>query len=110
MQAKAARVTKGKEEERTLKMLLGRDREGMRAVIAAREAEAKAEASARKKAGKKDKTKAKEEEQQQQERRGYSASMVKQLGFDPTGKSGRVQEKGVEDKVSTLSHVFLSLC
>lgn len=112
-QARAARRAAGLGADRALRVLLERDREGARALVRAREfvrgKEGKREGGEGKRVDKnkgKGKGKAKErtdvgsggesgserdEAEGDKKSRGhaYSASLIKQLGFDPTSKDGR---------------------
>lgn len=101
-QAKAARRAAGKETEKALLKIVGRDREGMRAVVRAREVGLGKE---KEKAGAKGKEKEVEHENEEgvaTRKNAFSAAVVKQIGFDPTAvKTGvrRVKEREVTSKV-----------
>ena len=127
-QAKAARKMSAKDADRALEELLKRDKEGMKAVKVAREFGRKLE---REKEGKeqsgragksKGKEKAKEdsgkttrrdenlgdhssdEEFKKPVKNAYSATLVRNLGFDPTAKDGRkVKDAEVQKKVWGIS-------
>lgn len=106
-QAKAKRKLSGKDADRALKNLLERDKEGMRAVMKAREAGTQTGNS--RKGEKNDKGKGKEtkplvEAHEDRERPAmesdnatttknrYSAQVIKHLGFNPITKAG--QQRG----------------
>lgn len=112
-QARAARKAASKETEKTLQKIAGRDKEGMRAVVRAREVGLGADKEKKQGGGKaKGKGKprqegedAREEEAEPVHRKNaFSAAVVKQLGFDPTAaKTRRVEERDVLAKVSIPS-------
>ncbi|EIN05263.1 hypothetical protein PUNSTDRAFT_146103 [Punctularia strigosozonata HHB-11173 SS5] len=114
VQAKAARKKAGREAERTLKLLVERDREGMRAVVRAREAVTTRKENAKDTKGK-EKEKEKEKEKavendgavkgSESKKGGYSAAIIKNLGFDPALKAGHgASEQYKEDeKLKLLS-------
>lgn len=98
-QAKAKRKLEKAEAEKSLRQLAARDREGMEAVMKAREvvkgqkAKAKEGETAAKGKGK---GKAKQQEAEEEDgveeevqRKAYSTSLVRSLGFDPTVKAGQ---------------------
>ncbi|KAF5353526.1 hypothetical protein D9756_007998 [Leucocoprinus leucothites] len=95
-QAKAQRKSAG-DTDRVLKSLLERDRAGMRAVMIARESshtsnlklEYGGKAKAPKKSAQKKIMSGDEEESAAPSQNGYTAQVVKQLGFDPTLKPGQ---------------------
>lgn len=107
-QAKAKRKMSGKDGDRALMNLLERDKEGMKAVMKAREV-GKPEGSNRNgKTGSKGKTERQggqsvsedgtaEEDEQVKDvvtaRGGYSAQVIKQLGFDPIVKAGQHRDR-----------------
>lgn len=130
-QAKAARKLSGKDADRALETLLKRDKEGMRAVKAARdhqrkllkkEKEERAEAGGKKnaKGAKAAPAKRKKQEESDSEsesesgtsdedkpekavKNAFSATMVRSLGFDPTAKDGRkVKDSDVQRKVRVV--------
>lgn len=120
-QAKAKRKLAGKEADRALKDLLERDKEGMRAVMKAREAHTgkgkgvkldkdRAKRGSKAMVGKKRKKERlnsdegdsdDEDEDDRTRKTTYSAGVIKSLGFDPTMKPGqrRMENKGVQNKV-----------
>ncbi|KAG2005697.1 hypothetical protein CC2G_002081 [Coprinopsis cinerea AmutBmut pab1-1] len=100
-QAKAKRKMANAEADKLLKQLAERDREGMEAVMAARAA---ASGSRGKDKGKgKDKDGEEGEEKGEKQRKQYSVSIVRSLGFDPTVKAGhRRIETGGESKFEEL--------
>lgn len=107
-QAKAARKATAKEQEKTLKAIVGRDREGMKAVMRAREVGLKDLKT--KKAGKSDdKALTRSGEEKVVERRSaYNATMVKRLGFDPVAfapghKQGKVSDGDAMKKLQQLA-------
>ncbi|KIJ64274.1 hypothetical protein HYDPIDRAFT_154647 [Hydnomerulius pinastri MD-312] len=116
------------DQDRELKALLERDKEGMRAVTRAREVAAKAlekekASSGRKESGKKvDKGKRKAADMSEDEdeetpcsattsaapaKQAYSASIIKQLGFDPAAKTGRerAEDLAMQKKLEALAAV-----
>jgi len=115
-QAKAKRKLSGKDADRALKALLERDKEGMKAVMKAREVAARInEADGGKKSSKKSKGKEKsrvgEEEIDNRDlpdaetnttKNSYSAEVIKQLGFDPTAKAG--QTRGGDSTMQKVSN------
>ena len=120
-QAKAARVVSKKETDRALAQLLKRDKDGMRAVKAAREHGRKMNSAGdggeggSGKGGKgANERKAKERQLSNSDqnsdsetdrpvKNAYSANLIKALGFDPTAKDGhRVKDADVEKKVPLL--------
>lgn len=102
-QAKAQRV-KMKQDDKMLKSLLDRDKDGMKTVIKAREfMEQQKEKEREKEKGHKGKGKGKEKEKEAAPKKSmlettkavknsFSAEVVKQLGFDPTAKPGQRRE------------------
>ncbi|KAL1741767.1 hypothetical protein HDZ31DRAFT_84606 [Schizophyllum fasciatum] len=131
-QAKAARAMQAKADKATLQALVKRDKEGMRDVIAAREAAERLKEKERaerekdkKRKGKEmdkeaDKGKAKgkmteearraKEEEDAQDRPRYSADMIKNLGFDPSVKPGthRQSDAAMQSKLDALSSLSAS--
>lgn len=129
-QAKAKRKLAAKEADRALKELLQRDKEGMKAVMKARETRAGKEMGKDKEAIKgasssvveKKKTRkgldSDEEESDDDDdfqskddsmrKTTYSAGVIKSLGFDPSMKPGqrRVENKDIQNKVC----VFINVC
>ncbi|KAL1687939.1 hypothetical protein GGG16DRAFT_61049 [Schizophyllum commune] len=112
-QAKAARAMQAKSDKETLQALTKRDKEGMRDVLAAREAAARLKEKERKerekngKAKDQDKRKGKEraaeeearkerEKEEAEDRPRYSANMIKNLGFDPSFKPGQHRQSDAE--------------
>ncbi|KII90124.1 hypothetical protein PLICRDRAFT_159473 [Plicaturopsis crispa FD-325 SS-3] len=125
-QAKAARRMSAKDSDRTLKALLERDKEGMRAVVRAREVAAKAEkgASETSKAGKSQPSRSKQKRkrgssedsddngekesaapQPNPHQKTYSAQVIKDLGFDPAIKPGqrRAEDPNIQKKLEALA-------
>lgn len=115
MQARAARKAAAKEADESLKTLLNRDKEGMRAVLKAREVGENIISERKSGAGKKDK-KGDGGPKQERDRKGtrkantpavepttkgYSADIIRNLGFDPSMKPGqrRVDNLAVQNKV-----------
>ncbi|GLB44212.1 putative primase zinc finger [Lyophyllum shimeji] len=110
-QAKAARKLSGKDADRALKSLLERDKEGMRAVMRAREAgkrvagELKVEGKGKGPEKQIRKSSNAEEDILQKPaslrstttttKNAYSAQVIKQLGFDPIAMAG--QSRGTRD-------------
>ncbi|KAK0232731.1 hypothetical protein IW262DRAFT_1451207 [Armillaria fumosa] len=91
-QAKAQRL-RAKDADKALKNLLDRDKEGMKAVIAAREFAQKGDEKG-KEDGRKRKRKDSEgisntEPKESTPKSHYSAEMVKQLGFNPAARTGQ---------------------
>ncbi|KAH6912084.1 hypothetical protein BKA70DRAFT_1184627 [Coprinopsis sp. MPI-PUGE-AT-0042] len=109
-QAKAKRKLDNAEADKLLKQLAARDREGMEAVMKAREVmkgqkdvKAKEEGKSSKGKGKgKEKEEAAKEEEVQ--RKAYSTSVVRSIGFDPTVKAGqrRIEANSGESKFEAL--------
>lgn len=98
-QAKAQRKQAARDSDRALRALLKHDKQGMKAVMMAREAAAAAATSDK---TKKRKSEAKEEPVKQ----GYSAKVIQDLGFDPaamkpgsSGPSGPSREAATKKKV-----------
>lgn len=124
-QAKAKRIS-GKDADRALKNLLERDKEGMKAVMKAREVGALEDETRRqKKVSKKGKEKETNESKEKGSDRGdkrekgskatvpaknaYSAQVIKQLGFDPIAIVGQHRGGGdtdVQKKVRLSVHLF----
>lgn len=115
-QAKAKR--KLKDSDRALKSLLDRDKEGMRAVVMAREVGLEKKTvkdGDRKRKSKDGKHSVKAESKKKclveddplppssKAKGAYSADVIKQLGFDPTAKPGqrRSDDLGMQKKVSS---------
>lgn len=111
-QAKAARHVSSRDTERTLETLLKRDKEGMRAVNAARDYNKKMERrlakglEVEKRDGKGKQREVDldseddEEELKKPSKNAYSASLIKAIGFDPAAKDGkRAKDVAVEKKV-----------
>ena len=116
-QAKAARKVSAKDADEALKKLLKRDKEGMKAVKAARDFGKRHAEKEEAKDGKTDKGKGKEvskkrkrnendsdssdaEGEKELVKNAYSATLVRNLGFDPTAKEGRkVKDSEVQRKV-----------
>lgn len=125
-QAKAQRKLSGKDADKALKALLERDKEGMRAVVKAREVAMQGCIADQKggKRGKGDTRKGKSKEKTKTAdsddsatvpensvvsmKKSYSAGIIKQLGFDPAVKLGRkrADDATVQKKVN---HFFLVL-
>jgi minichromosome maintenance protein 10 len=128
-QAKAKRKLAAKEADRALKELLERDKEGMKAVMKARETHAGKEKDKNKGAmkgasrsvvGKKRTKKELDSDEEESEDDGdvqskddnmpkapYSAGVIKSLGFDPSMKPGqrRVENKSMQNKVCVFKKV-----
>ncbi|KAJ6567841.1 hypothetical protein B0H10DRAFT_2110232 [Mycena sp. CBHHK59/15] len=117
-QAKARRKVSGKDADRALKALLERDKEGMRAVMKAREVGLSEEADdlSSKKGNGEGKRKVEEAAtsaqgnedeggRQAPTKSAYSAEVVKQLGFDPSVKAGhrRMENSEVKKKLEDLA-------
>lgn len=102
-QAKAKRKTAGKDADRALKLLLERDREGMRDVMKAREFSGKGKLGGEKGKGKE----TGEKDDSVQSKGAYSASVIKSLGFDPSLKPGvrRVDNAETQKKFEELEAV-----
>jgi len=125
-QAKAKRILNGKDSDKELKALLQRDKEGMKAVMKARQAVRTAQVPKNEKASKSSSSSSSAKNPTAQNRKGkkeedfedlddsnnsgdekavkksaYSATVIKSLGFDPSTKPGqkRAENKGVQDKV-----------
>ena len=118
-QARAARKVAAKEADEALRRLLARDKAGTRALASAREFSKKkeepkgskakgkqrqdAEATARTTSAEKQE----EEEERKLRKNAYSAELIKQLGFDPTGKDGRpAKDAMVQNKVGVPEHAL----
>ncbi|KAJ6578836.1 hypothetical protein DFH09DRAFT_1030713 [Mycena vulgaris] len=117
-QAKASRKLAGREDDRMLKALLGRDSEGMKTVMKAREVglAGKEQEKARQSKGKgKKKASAGDVAAAAQDAVGakapaknaYSADIIKQIGFDPTVKAGhrRYEDSDMKKKLEDLAIV-----
>ncbi|KDQ55942.1 hypothetical protein JAAARDRAFT_36719 [Jaapia argillacea MUCL 33604] len=114
-QARAARKVAGKDADKALDQLLKRDKEGMRAVLKAREFGLKksTDGSNEKKKTKEGRNKrmgstpppGEESNSSTNPSRAYSAQVIKQLGFDPTAKGGqkRSEDSELQDKLKTLA-------
>lgn len=105
-QAKAARVS-AKEADKALKALLEKDKEGMRAVLKAREAK-DADKDDKGKGNDKKKKKKKAADMPEDpplppQKNAYSADVIKKLGFDPAARAGVRNESDVKKKVCTES-------
>lgn len=116
-QAKAARKSSTRDADLELQKLLKRDKEGTKAVAAARDhAKKLSEQQAREKSATRRGTKAKKDDASSKEREPltgdgnnesaelgksvYSVSLIRTLGFDPTGKDGRkAANRQVQNKV-----------
>jgi minichromosome maintenance protein 10 len=124
-QAKARRRLAGKDADKELKLLLARDKEGMRAVVKAREVGMKMDADGEKD-GKRNKGKGKttkkksastsgaEEEKNangDQKTSSYSANVIRHLGFDPAVKPGqrRADDSTIQKKASALRQLSCRL-
>ncbi|KAJ7271054.1 hypothetical protein C8J57DRAFT_1449997 [Mycena rebaudengoi] len=121
-QAKARRKMLSRDTDRALKALFDRDRDGMQAVVKAREAGHAQKAEKREGSSKgKGKGKAKEGEVSTSKtaqkvgaepkalstKNAYSAEIIKQLGFDPTVKAGhrRYEDDVMKKKLADLASV-----
>ncbi|KAI0790960.1 hypothetical protein C8Q75DRAFT_758703 [Abortiporus biennis] len=120
-QAKAARKMMGEDGDKALAKLLKRDKEGMQAVIAAREYGQKMlgkEKGEKVKKGQKnekaklskskmvnlDSSSEDEEEESKPKRNAFSAQLIRNLGFDPTAKdSRRPKDSEVQKKLNALA-------
>ena len=124
-QAKAARKLSAQDADEALKKLLKRDKEGTKAVKAARifhkkmEKEKEIEASLGLNERRKGKSKeenvtqkrrsnenlsddASDEDTEKQPKKAYSTKLVRSIGFDPTAKDGRrVKDSDIQKKVSS---------
>lgn len=105
-QAKAKRKLEAKDADKALKALLERDKEGMQAVVRAREAGMFKDGRDVKKNGKeKDSashgTLLDDKNLDVQRKTSYSAEFVKSLGFDPSLKAGQrmLNSKNLQQKV-----------
>ncbi|KAH9855590.1 hypothetical protein C2E23DRAFT_874672 [Lenzites betulinus] len=123
-QAKAARKLTAVDSEKVLKQLLKRDKEGTRALASAREfskrkAEEEEAISGKGKKQRKDKQKPKPAREREDDsdsdgehkprRNAYSATLIKQLGFDPTSKDGKkVKDDQVQSKLDALAAAHAS--
>jgi minichromosome maintenance protein 10 len=124
-QAKAKRKLSGKDADRALKGLLERDREGMKAVIKAREV-GKVKVVDHQGNGKKDKTekaKGRQKDKDKEVRRvadepsdhptlpsksAYSAEVIKNLGFDPVARTG--QRRGGDSDMKKKVSFRICIC
>jgi minichromosome maintenance protein 10 len=131
-QAKAKRKLSGKDSDKALQGLLERDKDGMRAVIKAREA-GKVRVVDHEETGKKDrarKRKRKQEDEDEDEDEGakrdrtveneasnnpalpsknaYSAEVIKNLGFDPVARTG--QRRGEDSDMQKKVRFYLFIC
>ncbi|KAJ3546406.1 hypothetical protein NM688_g5519 [Phlebia brevispora] len=116
-QAKAARKVAARDADHALQHLLKKDREGTRAVKAARDfgkkmmsqdVESRHEHRKGKKRVEGDDTE-EDDDDEKPAKNAYSASLIKGIGFDPTGKSGRhVKDAEVEKKLRTLASLQAS--
>lgn len=107
-QARAQRKATGREVDKVLKQLMEKDRDGMRSVLRAREA-----GGTKVKEGKKaTDNELMAEDVQVKKNQGYSASIIKGIGFNPASSSflgGKKTENCVAiDKVRSCSCVLLS--
>ncbi|OJT02547.1 DNA replication licensing factor mcm10 [Trametes pubescens] len=121
-QAKAARKLSAVDSEKSLQRLLKRDREGTKILASAREfskkqaaelklKEGPAKKKQKRKAGKQPESDAESEDdaasdEEDPKPRGnaYSATLIKQLGFDPTAKNGqKVKDDNVQSKLDALA-------
>ncbi|PSR76618.1 hypothetical protein PHLCEN_2v8376 [Hermanssonia centrifuga] len=122
-QAKAARKASSKEADQVLEKLLQRDKEGMKAVEAARAYAAKMKRDEKAgKAQKKGKGKEKDgdpdagldeeegyEEKERMAKNPYSTSLIRNLGFDPSAKDGRkIKDSDVQKKLQELASLQAS--
>ncbi len=113
-QAKVQRKL-AKDSDKALKALLDRDKDGMKAVMTAREYMSKQDGKSDTKA-KSDKKKKKADEvltaQTNTTKKSFNPEMVKSLGFDPTLKPGQKRENPdskMQEKVETsFSNSFIS--
>ncbi|KAI9068995.1 hypothetical protein FKP32DRAFT_1560581 [Trametes sanguinea] len=113
-QAKAARKLSAVDQEKALQKLLARDKEGTKALMTAREFSKRKEEGLSKDSKGKKKQKAdvpqakdpESEDHKPSRKHGYSAQLIKQLGFDPTAKDGRkVKDENVQSKLDALAAV-----
>ncbi|KAF8889089.1 hypothetical protein BD779DRAFT_1623344 [Infundibulicybe gibba] len=129
-QARARRRTAGQNADRTLKALLERDKEGMKAVIKAREVGMEGKEEQKEKLGKRkpnpagngktkvadlsnenesaDEAPAINTAEIQLAKHSYPAAVIKKLGFDPTLKFGQKQNNGdsaMQTKLKALAAV-----
>ncbi|KAF9484171.1 hypothetical protein BDN70DRAFT_910831 [Pholiota conissans] len=120
-QAKAKRILAGKDADKTLARLLERDKDGMKAVMKAREVgigdgagKVKGEKAKKKKNSKE--TSEEDEDSEKESSRAkenvvcktaYSAAVIKSLGFDPTLKPGqrRLENTGSMNKLEALEAI-----
>ncbi|EIW55973.1 uncharacterized protein TRAVEDRAFT_39067 [Trametes versicolor FP-101664 SS1] len=126
-QAKAARKLSAVDSEKALQRLLKRDREGTKILASAREFSKKQAAELnlqdgsskkklKRKAGKHPESDEESEDgaasdQDDPKPRGnaYSATLIKQLGFDPTAKNGqKVKDDNVQSKLDALASLHAS--
>ncbi|KAH9916757.1 uncharacterized protein BXZ73DRAFT_105735 [Epithele typhae] len=107
-QARAARKLAAKDGDVALKRLLARDKEGTRALASAREF-AKAQAEEAGKGNGKKSARANSEDEESEDdktmrKSGYSAELIKQLGFDPTSRGGKpTTDANTQSKLGTLA-------
>ncbi|KAJ3509617.1 hypothetical protein NLJ89_g5126 [Agrocybe chaxingu] len=104
-QAKAKRKLESRDADRSLKALLQRDKEGMQAVMAAREVGGCAKSFKNEKKGKH--RQVGDDEDTKLRQTAYSAEIIKSLGFDPSLKPGqrRVENKITQEKLVALETV-----
>ncbi|GJE94792.1 hypothetical protein PsYK624_109650 [Phanerochaete sordida] len=127
-QAKAARMLSAKDADEELKRLLKRDKEGMKAVKAARDfgkklaakeekasgkgkgkAKDTAKEAAKRKRDENDSDSSEDEREKRLVKNAYSATLVRNLGFDPTAKEGRkVKDSEVQRKLDALASLQAS--
>ncbi|PCH37100.1 hypothetical protein WOLCODRAFT_83678 [Wolfiporia cocos MD-104 SS10] len=109
-QAKASRKTAGRDADRALQRLLENDRKGSKALVAAREfgrvkegrGKEKQKAGKEKEGAKENESDEGETETKKPRKSAYSAELIKQLGFDPTGSDGkRAADPKLQSKVSS---------
>lgn len=124
-QAKAARKVASIESDKMLRQLLSRDKEGTRALASAREfskrqaekEEGKGKSASAKVKGKQkndrkgkkrvDEDNADSSEEGKPRKNAYSAELIRQLGFDPTGKDGRpAKDANVQTKVCSYTNTL----
>ncbi|KZT22982.1 hypothetical protein NEOLEDRAFT_1170979 [Neolentinus lepideus HHB14362 ss-1] len=111
-QAKAARKLAAKDTDRVMEELLKRDKEGMKALVKAREFGMNAKDAVGIRTDGTDRRKQKTREKEKRSaatggglKNAFSAKMIKTLGFDPTNKTGsrRVEDGEVQKKLQALS-------
>ncbi|EPQ55896.1 hypothetical protein GLOTRDRAFT_40728 [Gloeophyllum trabeum ATCC 11539] len=113
-QAKAARKLAAKDADKALRGILKRDKEGMKAVVKAREFGLKEKEKTKGGVNKKGDAKGKEKADAPEASEGtskvknaFSAKMIKELGFDPTNKNGSRkadEDSEVQKKVRCVSY------